>query len=85
MKPINQRTTGSPSSLSSRVIAKVNEGVREEVTRHARKRGLYVKLSSFQRCEIVKYAGQHDAAESARHFFEEAQETHEREHRKVHK
>ena len=32
------------------------------------KRGPYVKLSSSQRCEIAKYADQHGAAETSRHF-----------------
>ena len=31
-------------------------------------RGLYVKLSSSQRCEIAKYADQHGATETAQHF-----------------
>ena len=54
------------ASVPSRAIYCRSEqaGVRKEVTRQAR----YVKLSSSQRCEIAKYADQHGAAETARHF-----------------
>ena len=54
------------ASVPSRTIAKANR--RGSGRKSRDKRGPYVKLSSPQRCEIAKYADQHGAAETARHF-----------------
>ena len=71
------------------IITIVHEGMKNHITtvheakkrrsgRKSRdKRGPYVKLSSSQRCEIAKYADQHGAVETARHFSRKLGKHHE--------
>ena len=54
------------ASVPSRAFAEANKRGSRRKSRD--KRGPYVNLTSSQYCEIVKYADQHGAAETARHF-----------------